>query len=351
MCIRDRCTEIHLKLQQKDLSNGEVEVLETFLRKLNQIDPDISKKYGNKPSRIQKIINESDMLSEKYKAIAQKKREQNIFRSYSGNMSGNTRSSRGRDNTHGQGISVRRQNNSSDTVLGSWRNVQSNPQSCREASIFCSWREKDNEIDTNKSKELNSESGDSVGQKKQDSCDSGHNAGHYRRQRTYSNDFKRNDHDNCGLNTNECGRQRTYSNDFKRNDHDSLNCSLSKQYCGRQRTYSNDFQRNDHDNCSLNTNDCGRQRTYSNDFKKNDYNSPNCSLSIKHCGRQRTYSNDFTRNDHDNCGLNTKDCGRQRTYSNEFKRNDNEHLKTKCSGRQRTYSNDSVSYTHLLFLK
>lgn len=278
------CTEVHLELQKKDLSDKEINTLQEFLSRLNQIDPDMSKKFADKPSRIQQIVDESIMLTEKYKTIIQKKREQNLIRSGGGSMRGNTRrdsTSRGRGRERGQARTGRRQSDSSIVAFGSWRNIgnlesdrrasvvesnrkssfvesnrrgsvvephgKASAESCRRASVIGSWREKGNEVETTKSKELE-ESEDSVGTlplKKQDNVNNSYNAKSFGRPRTYSNEFRRPDKDilNSALNTKDYRRSRTYSNECRKNDQDNFNNSLTVNDYGRVRAYSNEFRK------------------------------------------------------------------------------------------------------------
>lgn len=191
------CTEVHLELQKDELSDKEKNILKEFLSKLNQIDPRISEKFAHRSSKIQQIVEESVMLTEKYKAVVQKKREQNLYGSGGGNVRGNVRrssTSRGRGRGYGEARSMRRQSDSSIISIGSWRNADSG-ESRRRASVVGSWRDKDSDTDVRKLKEINAESEDYADtyQPKKNNFNSGQSVKDYGMSRTYNSECNKNE--------------------------------------------------------------------------------------------------------------------------------------------------------------
>lgn len=116
-------TEVNLELKKDELGKEEVNVLNEFLKKLNKIDPEISEKFADKRSRIQQIVDEAVVLTDKYKTLIRKqqhlmnRKEGGTQQSSSG---GNLKSTvnRGRGRGRGGPQNVRRHSNS----VGSWRN-------------------------------------------------------------------------------------------------------------------------------------------------------------------------------------------------------------------------------------
>lgn len=138
------CTEIHLEIKKGDLHKEDQNTLDKFLNKLNKVDPKLSEEFGDKPSRVQQILDEAVKLTENYKLMVTKqqkfsRREGGTCQSNSGNNF-RTSANRGRGRGRGGQQNVRRNSN---TNAGSWRN-------------------KDSDVEEKELVNANTESGDSV---------------------------------------------------------------------------------------------------------------------------------------------------------------------------------------------
>lgn len=120
--------EVHLELNRDDLTQDNQNFLLEFVNKLNRYDPTLSKLSGE-PSRIQEIVGEAILLTEKYKEIVSK--QQKYIRKETGTFQPNYASNRrgignrGRDRGHGGQQNVRRQSNLN---ASSWRSRENNTE-------------------------------------------------------------------------------------------------------------------------------------------------------------------------------------------------------------------------------